>query len=251
MPDKQPMLLILGGTADALRIAAQAHNLSKGRFRVMSSQAGRVKTPKMPVGELRIGGFGGVEGLKAYMSANQVFAVIDATHPFAMGMSAHACCACDSLEIPRVQICRPEWPRHSDDQWIEVDTVADAAKRLPAVGRRAFLTVGVGELEAFRNLQDVWCLVRVVDEPAEPLLLGAHTTLAARGPFVEADELRLLQTYGVDVVVTKHAGGDATYGKLAAARALGIPVLMVRRPPAEAGDIALPNEALEWLQSKI
>ncbi len=241
-----PLVLILGGTADAAaiarRLAAERPDLD-----VLTSLAGRVKTPRTPPGRLRVGGFGGVAGLAAFLREARVAAVIDATHPFAARISANARAACDAAGVPRLQIRRPEWPRHPEDRWIEVDTTEDAALRLPGIGRRAFLTVGVGELAPFADLPGVWCLVRVVDPPAAPLLNGPHLTIAARGPFAEADDADLMRRHAIDVLVTKHAGGEATQGKLAAARKLGIPVLMIRRPPAEPGDAAPPEAATDWV----
>jgi precorrin-6A/cobalt-precorrin-6A reductase len=250
MPDKtqSPMILILGGTADAMRIAAKVFARYGQSHTVMTSLAGRVKTPQNPIGEVRIGGFGGIDGLKAYLRTHNVVAVIDATHPFAAQMSRHASLACDAIGVKRVQVRRPEWPKVAGDNWIEVDTVPEAAALLPSLGKRAFLTVGLGELAPFRDMHEIWNLVRVVDEPAEPLLNGPHLTIAARGPFHEADERALMAEHEIDVVVTKHAGGDATYGKLAVARERNIPVVMVRRPPAEAGDTCAPDGVLNWLE---
>jgi len=252
MPDKTPntpMILILGGTADAMRIAASVFADYGEHYTVMTSLAGRVKDPKQPIGEIRIGGFGGIDGLKAFIKTNNVVAVVDATHPFAAQMSRHARTACDETKTMRVQVCRPTWPYVDGDNWIEVENVAEAAEILPDIGSRAFLTVGIGELDPFRNMDEIWSLVRVVDEPSTPLLNGPHLTIAMRGPFAEDDELALLQRYNIDVVVTKHAGGDATYGKLAAARQLNIPVLMVKRPPTEHGDTCAPDGVLSWLSS--
>ncbi|WP_337996503.1 cobalt-precorrin-6A reductase [Oleispirillum naphthae] len=249
MPDREPpRILILGGTADAAAIAASL--VATGTCRPLTSLAGRVKSPQMPPGEVRIGGFGGAEGLRAFLTENRIKAVIDATHPFAAQISANARAACDAAGVPRLQVRRPEWPRHPADRWVEADSTQDAAQRLPALGRRAFLTVGVTELQPFRNLADTWCLVRVVDPPEKPLLDGPHRTLAARGPFAEEAERALMSDYAIDVLVTKHAGGNATYGKLAAARGLGIPVLMIRRPAAEPGDTAQAEDALAWLRGK-
>lgn len=239
------LILILGGTAEAQAIAAEL--VAAGR-RVLTSLAGRVKSPKPIPGEVRIGGFGGPAGLETFLRTAGVAAVVDATHPFAAQISRNARLAAEAAEVPRVQVRRAPWPRHPDDRWIETATVAEAAARLPEIGRRAFLTVGVGELEPFRCLTGIWRLVRVVDPPAAPLLEGPHLTLAARGPFAEADECALLQSHAIDVIVTKHAGGQATYGKIAAARMLGIPVLMVARPPAEPGDTCAPGEATAWVE---
>lgn len=242
------LILILGGTAEAQAIAARL--VAEGR-RVLTSLAGRVASPKAPPGEVRVGGFGGPAGLETFLRTARVAAVVDATHPFAAQISRNARLACDAAEVPRVQVRRAPWPRHPGDRWISTATVAEAAERLPETGRRAFLTVGVGELAPFRPLTQVWRLVRVVDPPAQPLLDGPHLTLAARGPFAEADELALLRTHAIDVLVTKHAGGAATYDKLAAARELGIPVLMVERPPAEPGDTCAPDEAAGWVRKVV
>lgn len=242
------LILILGGTAEAQAIAAAL--VAEGR-RVLTSLAGRVKSPKAIPGEVRIGGFGGPAGLETFLRTAGVAAVVDATHPFAAQISRNARLACDAAEVPRVQVRRAPWPRHPQDIWIEIETVAEAAARLPGIGRRAFLTVGVGELEPFRALAEIWRLVRVVDPPAQPLLEGPHLTLAARGPFAEADERALLQAHAIDVLVTKHAGGRATYGKIKAARELGIPVLMVKRPPDEPGDTCAPEAAVEWVRKAV
>jgi len=254
MPDNPrapAMILILGGTADAMRIAAKVYAVYGSAYTVMTSLAGRVKTPKSPIGEMRIGGFGGIEGLSTFLRENNVCTVIDATHPFAAQMSRHARKACKENHVQRVQVCRPEWPKIEGDIWIEVDSVAEAAQRLPTLGKRAFLTVGLGELAPFKDMYDMWNLVRVVDTPAAPLLNGPHTTIAARGPFQEADELALLKEHHIDVLVTKHAGGAATYGKLAAARKLNIPVLMVTRPLAEPGETCPPGSVLSWLENAL
>ncbi len=251
MPDRDPpLLLILGGTADAAGLARRLA-AERPEIEVLTSLAGRVRDPKPLPGRVRIGGFGGAEGLADFLRQNRVALVVDATHPFAARISANARAACDAVGVPRLQIRRPEWPRHPDDRWIETDTTEEAARRLPATGNRAFLTVGIGELAPFADLPDVWCLVRVVDPPAAPLLAGPHLALAARGPFAEADDTALMRDHRIDVLVTKHAGGNATYGKIAAARKLGIPVLMIRRPPAEPGDTATPEAAMAWIAEKL
>lgn len=249
MPDRR-RILILGGTADARAIAERLVAAHGGTLDVETSLAGRVRSPLRPPGRVRTGGFGGAAGLAAHLREQAVAAVIDATHPFAARMSAHARAACDACGIPRVQVRRPEWPRTPGDRWIETDTVAEAAARLPAAGRRPFLTVGIGELAPFADRFDLWCLVRVVDPPAAPLLRGPHRTIAARGPFAPDDERRLMAEAEIDVLVTKHAGGTATFAKIAAARELGLPVLMVRRPPPESGDAAAPDAVEDWLAAQ-
>jgi precorrin-6A/cobalt-precorrin-6A reductase len=173
--------------------------------------------------------------------------VIDATHPFAVQIGAHAELACRDVGVPRLRLLRPPWTREPGDHWIEVGELAEAAQRLPGLGRRIFLTVGHQDLEAFAGI-DLWFLVRTI-EPPGVLPLRQGQWLAGRGPFGVEDELALLRTHAIDVLVTKASGGDATYAKLAAARQLGLPVVMVRRPPPPPGPVVdSVQAALAWLQ---
>ena len=226
-------VLILGGTADARAIAARlAENAS---LRVTTSLAGRTKSPMAIAGDLRIGGFGGADGLAQWIAQNQVDLLIDATHPFAARISANAREAAGRAVVPLLVFERPAWARVAGDDWIEVGTVADAAAMLGLEPRRVFLAVGRQEVEPFDAFRQHSYVVRSVEPIADGLLPGA-TRLLDRGPFDEAAERRLLEHHRIDVVVAKNSGGEATYGKIAAARALGLPVAMVRRPaPPQAG----------------
>jgi precorrin-6A/cobalt-precorrin-6A reductase len=238
-------LLILGGTAEAVQLAAAC--AARPGLEVISSLAGRTRAPGLPPGEVRIGGFGGAGGLARFLTARGIDRVIDATHPFAARIGAHAEQACREAAVPRLRLLRPPWTRESGDHWIEVADLAEAARRLPELGRRIFLTVGHQDLGAFARF-DLWFLVRTIEPPGVLPLRDAEW-LAGRGPFTVEDELRLLRAHAIDVLVTKASGGRATYAKLAAARQLGLPVVMVRRPPPPSGPVVHSVEAaLAWLE---
>jgi precorrin-6A/cobalt-precorrin-6A reductase len=242
-------VLILGGTGDARRLASVLASepesgpesaLAPGSaggpagLSVVSSLAGRVRSPVLPPGEVRIGGFGGVAGLRDYLRAGRVAAVVDATHPFAATMSASAAAATAELGIPLVVLRRPGWTPEAGDDWHWVPTLAAAADALPALGRRVFLSTGRGGLAEFAGLAEHWFLLRSVDPPDPPMPPRLHTLLA-RGPFTLAGERELLREHRIDVLVTKDSGGEMTKAKLRAAGELGIPVLIQSRPPVPAG----------------
>jgi len=222
------LVLILGGTAEA---RALARALVAAGVPVVSSLAGRVRDPALPVGEVRIGGFGGASGLAAWVRAHQITAVVDATHPFASTMTAHAVDACAAARVPLVVLRRPGWP--PEPGWVWADSVPHAAALLPSLGKRAFLTTGRTSLAAFADL-DLEFLVRCVDPPSGALPRRIRVLLS-RGPFTVDGERALLREHAVDVLVTKDSGGSLTSAKLAAARAEGVQVLVVRRPPLPAG----------------
>jgi precorrin-6A/cobalt-precorrin-6A reductase len=221
-------VLILGGTAEARALAAA---LVDAGVRVVSSLAGRVRDPALPVGEVRIGGFGGVEGLAAWLREHGVAAVVDATHPFASTMTAHAVSATAAAGVPLVVLRRPGWP--PDPDWTWADSLPAAAAALPTLGKRVFLTTGRTSLAAFADL-NLEFLLRCVDPPSGPMPRRVHVLLS-RGPFTVDGERSLMREHGVDVLVTKDSGGPLTSAKLAAAREEGVAVLVVRRPPLPAG----------------
>lgn len=239
-------VLILGGTTEAVALAKAC--AARPGLEVMSSLAGRTRSPILPPGEVRTGGFGGAEGLTRFLGEHDIDRVIDATHPFAVRIGAHAEEACRRAQVPRLRLLRPPWQREPDDRWIDVADLAEAARRLSQVGRRAFLTVGHGDLEAFEGL-DAWFLVRTIESPGTPSPLVRAHWLTGRGPFAVEDELQLLRAHEIDVLVTKASGGEATYAKLIAARCLGLPVVMIRRPPPPPGPVVGSVEAaLAWLE---
>jgi precorrin-6A/cobalt-precorrin-6A reductase len=235
-PDPIRPVLILGGTAEARALAAM---LVDGGRRVVSSLAGRVRDPALPVGEVRIGGFGGVDGLAAWLTAHDVAAVVDATHPFASTMTAHAVAACGRTRVPLVVLRRPGWP--PDPDWVWADSVEAAAALLPSLGTRVLLTTGRTSLATFAGL-DLDFLIRCVDPPSGPMPSRAQVLLD-RGPFTVAGERALMQEHRIDVLVTKDSGGSLTSAKLAAAREEEVRVLVVRRPPLPAGVEAVETAA--------
>lgn len=244
-------VLVLGGTTEARLLAESLVNsgLPAG-VRVTSSLAGRVGRPKLPPGEVRIGGFGGADGMAAWLRAHRVDAVIDATHPFAGKISFNAAAAAAAVHVPLLALRRPGWVPVEGDRWHSADSLAGAAGLLPALGRRVFLTTGRMGLAAFAGLDELWFLMRSVDAPDAPY--PAHMEiLLDRGPFTPDGERELIRRHRIDVLVTKDSGGDATAPKLAAAREAGVPVVVVRRPPVPegvpvAGD---PEQAITWLST--
>ena len=241
-------LLILGGTGEASVLARAALARFGAALNVTTSLAGRTERPSLPPGRVRIGGFGGVAGLAGYLTEHGVDRLIDATHPFAARISTAARLACDEAGVPRLLLLRPPWRRHPLDRWIEVDNVAAAAEVVGQVGRRAFLTVGTGEIACFAAATGVQFLVRLIDPPRQHLPLRCHEVVIGRGPFTLAEERHRLERHAIDVLVCKASGGAATEAKILAARELGLPVIMVRRPPPEPGDAVETAEgALDWL----
>lgn len=240
-------VLILGGTTEARALAAAL--AADPALRVTSSLAGRVAEPRLPDGEVRIGGFGGPDALRHWLAGHAVDALIDATHPFAATISSHAAQAAASAGVPLLVLRRPGWVAGPDDHWHPAGSLAEAAAMLPELGRRIFLTTGRTGLAAFAGTTGLWFLVRSVDAPRPPLPEPLDVLLA-RGPFTLEGEAELLRRYRVDVLVTKDSGGPATAAKLTAAREAGVPVVVVRRPPVPGGVpvAATPGEAAAWLR---
>ena len=240
-------VLILAGTPEAGALAAAC--AGRGDLEVISSLAGRTRSPHTPPGEVRVGGFGGAAGLARFLEERRIDRLVDASHPFAAQIGRHAEVACRAAGVPRLRLLRPPWSRQEGDRWLEVADLAEAARRLPGLGRRAFLTVGHKGLDAFAGLDGVWFLIRTIEPPPDAPLAHARW-LQARGPFALEAELALLRAHAIDVLVVKASGGEATYAKLAAARALGLPVLMLRRPPPPPGPVvATVADALAWLDA--
>ncbi|MET0692598.1 MAG: cobalt-precorrin-6A reductase [Propionibacteriaceae bacterium] len=238
-------VLILGGTAEARSLA---HSLVQRGQPVVSSLAGRVSDPALPAGEVRIGGFGGPDGLASFLRDRQISAVIDATHPFAAQMSRHAALAAESTGLPLLRLARPGWRTHPRaDSWTWVPDTA-AAVAASAAGR-PFLTTGRQSLRDFLPWADRDVLVRVVDPPTFELP-ERWRLLRSRGPYRYDDERRLLLEHGADVLVTKDSGGDYTRAKLDAAASLDVDVLVIARPPAEPGvaSVSTVVAALAWIE---
>jgi precorrin-6A/cobalt-precorrin-6A reductase len=239
-------VLILGGTYEGRVLAEQL--ASDARFAALLSFAGRTASLQVPPVPHRIGGFGGVAGLCDFLRAGAYDALIDATHPFAAQMSCNALQAAQALQLPLLRVERPAWPQFEGDCWHEVEDMQAAAKALGPTPRRVFLTIGRLEIDAFSSAPQHHYLVRAVD-PFE-LPLPAAKLITARGPFDVSAERELLQREAIDVIVSKNAGTTATYAKIAAARALALPVIMVRRPQLPAAEtVATVDAALSWLTS--
>ena len=238
-------VLLLGGTGEARDLAAA---LVEDGVDVVSSLAGRVQRPRLPVGETRVGGFGGADGLQQALDGYDV--VVDATHPFAATISHSAATACSAAGMPLLRLARPSWAG-LDQAWRWVDSTEEAAA---AVARHhsVFLTTGRQSLQGFLPvLQEKTVLARVVD-PLDWQPPATWTVLLARGPYTLDGEVSLMREHRVDALVTKDSGGDLTRAKLDAADRLGIPVVVVRRPAAPEGveEVSDVAGALQWLRER-
>ncbi|QGK70965.1 cobalt-precorrin-6A reductase [Allosaccharopolyspora coralli] len=241
-----PRILVLGGTGEARALASELTDRDEAQ--VTSSLAGRVRDPRLPDGHVRIGGFGGADGLAAYLAEDNTTAVVDATHPFAEGITANAFAACRTVGVPMLALRRPGWTEQSGDRWYRVDSLTAAAATLPAFGDRVFLSTGRLGLSSFGHL-DQWFLVRTIDQP-DPPMPRRSTVVLARGPFSVDDELALLREHRIDVLVTKDSGGSMTAAKLEAARTLGIPVIVVQRPPVpDVPTVSTVEDAVLWVET--
>ncbi|UZE47536.1 cobalt-precorrin-6A reductase [Rhodopseudomonas sp. P2A-2r] len=243
-------VLVLGGSTEASELSPLL--AADGRFDAILSLAGRTLNPRAQAVPLRSGGFGGVDGLKAWLREHGTEAVIDATHPFAAQMSAHAVAACAQLGIPLTSIDRPAWQPVPGDDWRSVDSVTDAVGALGAAPRRVLLTVGRLELSAFAAAPQHHYVARMVDPPGDIALPPDLHVRLARGPFDLASEAALLDDEQVEVIVSKNSGGGAAYAKIVAARERGIPVVMIARPHKPRGDwLASPAAAIPWLEQRL
>jgi precorrin-6A/cobalt-precorrin-6A reductase len=239
------VILVLGGTGEARELAAR---LEDAGIRVTTSLAGRVANPRLPRGEVRVGGFGGPAKLAAWLARHDVGAVVDATHPFAERISASAAEACPAAGVPLVRLERPCWRESPGDRWHRVADLAAAAALTPALGARVLLTTGRQGLAAFAGA-DAWFLIRCVDPP-DPPLPARHALVLDRGPYTLAGERGLIDRHAIDLLVTKDSGGALTEAKLDAARERGLPVIVVDRPPRPATRVvATVAEALHWARA--
>ncbi len=245
-------ILVLGGTAEAAALATDVIARAGDRVDLISSFAGRVESPKPPPGRIRIGGFGGADGLAAYIESESVDLIVDATHPFADRMSRNAREAAERTGIPRLLLWRPPWPRHPLDRWVEVEGIEAAAQALRHLGPRVWLTVGGSELAPFAAMADRWFLVRVIDAARQPLPFADGTMIEGRGPFSLENERALIRHHRIDTIVSKASGGPATYAKIEAAREADLPVVMVRRPLPEPGERAESvAAAADWILARL
>lgn len=235
-------VLLLGGTAEGRALAKALHP----QVDIVSSLAGRVPDPALPVGPVRVGGFGGVAGLRRYLHDERIDAVVDATHPFAATMTAHAAQACAELRVPHLVLARPAWDPGSATV---VASDGAAAKEVAEQGySRVFLTTGRSGVAAFAD-SDAWLLIRAVTPPDDTAMPRHHQLLLSRGPYHYDDELRILNEHRIEVLVTKNSGGEMTRAKVDAAAALKVPVVMVARPPLPEGarTVGTVEAAARWV----
>jgi precorrin-6A/cobalt-precorrin-6A reductase len=245
-----PRILILGGTTEARGLAeclAERTGLD-----ITLSLAGRTTAPvPLPV-PVRSGGFGGVDGLADYLVREHIGILIDATHPYASAISANAAAAARRTGVAFLALRRPPWRQTDGDRWTEVSDVGAAMAALGNAPRRVFVALGRNELAPFAVAPQHHYLIRSVDPVAPPLPLPQVEYVTGRGPFSEADDLTLLKSHGIEVIVAKNSGGAATYGKIAAARALGLEVIMLRRPQLpDTPAVATVEEAVAWLDQAL
>ena len=241
-------ILLLGGTAEASALARRIAEDS--RFDGTLSLAGVTRAPKPSPLAMRTGGFGGADGLAAWLRQHNIDALIDATHPFAAAMSVNAAAAATAASVPAIALLRPAWREQPGDRWIRVPDMASAAAALGTAAQTVFLTVGRKDLAPFRAASQHRYIVRSVDPPPPDLLPEGALFIAARGPFALEDEERLLGEYRIETLVTKNSGGTETAAKLAAARRGGLPVVMIDRPPAAGPAVPTVEEAWEWLVAR-
>lgn len=245
-----PRVLILGGTTEARRLAERLSG--RGDIDVVSSLAGRVASPRMPAGQIRVGGFGGATGLASWIDAHGIRAVIDATHPFAATISWNAATAAATSHVPLLALRRTAWVPGEGDRWHEARSLEDAALMLPELGNRHFLTIGRQGVSSFADVTGSWFLVRCIDPPDEPAPPQMELLLD-RGPYSLETEIALMRGRRIDTVITKNSGGAATVAKLVGARELGLPVVMVQRPATPGGvpEVADVQGAVEWVDAQI
>jgi precorrin-6A/cobalt-precorrin-6A reductase len=242
-------VLILGGTTEASELAYLLAD--DRRFEITLSLAGRTSNPRMQPVPMRVGGFGGVDGLAAWLRQQEIKAVIDATHPYADQISSHAVVACRQLAIPLASITRPAWQPQPDDTWQMVASAEAAADALGSEPRRVFLSLGRLELGAFARSPHHHYVARTVDAPKDIALPPDIRLMLDRGPFDRRAEAALIRQERIDVLVSKNSGGVATYAKIEATRELGIPVVMIARPHKPCGQAVQNAEAaIAWLEQR-
>jgi precorrin-6A/cobalt-precorrin-6A reductase len=239
-------ILILGGTSEARQLAGRLAD--RRDLKVTLSLAGRTAHPAAQPVPVRVGGFGGTDRLAAYLADQRIDVLVDATHPYAATMAAHAAEAAARAKVPIVALRRKPWAAIAGDNWTEVEDIGGAVAALGASPRRVFLAIGRKEVGAFADAPQHDYLIRSVDPVEPPLDVPRAAYIVARGPFSENDESALLKQHRIEVVVAKNSGGKATKGKIAAARALGVKVIMLRRPAlpdVPAADTV--QNAIAWL----
>jgi precorrin-6A/cobalt-precorrin-6A reductase len=240
-----PNILLLGGTTQA---SALARLLANAGMRATLSYAGRTSDPRAQPVPVRVGGFGGVEGLAHYLRENRITHLVDATHPFAATMSANAVVAAQMTGVPLIALSRQAWTPDAGDGWRHVPDIAGAVAALAGPARHVMLALGRMHVDAFAAQPQHHYLLRFVDAPASPPALPRHNLVVERGPFTVDGDRRLMRDHGIDLLVCKNAGGSGAEAKLIAARALGLPVLLIDRPVLpERAEVDDPQAVMDWL----
>jgi len=238
-------VLLLGGTTEA---SAAAKTLAGAGIRAVFSYAGRTNTPVTQPLPTRVGGFGGVDGLVAFLKAEKISHVIDATHPFAAGMSVNASDACAEVGIPLVRFERAPWQPEAGDNWTQVPRLEDIPAALPDTPARVFLAIGKQQISLFTAKPQHHYLHRLVDVPDAPLPLPNTSFVLDRGPFNVANDTALMRSHKITHIVAKNSGGTGARAKLDAARSLDLPVIMANRPALPAArNVSTTAEVMTWL----
>lgn len=223
-------VVILGGTAEARILANQLVDTYGDQLRVITSLAGRTEKPRLPKGEVRQGGFGGVDGLVAYLVETNTDILVDATHPYARQISAHAAAASTETETPFLMFVRPPWEQKDGDSWISVSDVERVAAAVPTETRACLITTGTNDLAKLANIRADKVFVRLIETPKEKLQLENAEIVHGRPPYKKDEERALFHLLGIDCLISKNAGGAGTYAKIEIANERGIPVVMIQRP---------------------
>ncbi len=245
-------ILILGGTGEAAALARRLDLEIPEGVDVITSLAGRTKNlPDLP-GRVISGGFGGIQGLKTFIEQEGIKLLVDATHPFSETISDSAYVACTVTDTLRMTLVRPEWTLPPDGKWLEVDDMAAASEAIGKFAKRTFLTIGTRGLDAFSDHQQMWFLVRLIEQPSGSLPLQDYQIITGRPPHDLDAERQLITEYNIDCLVSKHAGGAATIGKILAALDAQIPIVLIRRPPRLPGHWAEAlDDCVEWILEQV
>ncbi|NQU58920.1 MAG: cobalt-precorrin-6A reductase [Rhodospirillales bacterium] len=245
-------LLILGGTSEGADLAERAVVQFSGRLDVIYSLAGRVKPARELTARVRVGGFGGGQGLSDYLDDEGIDLLIDATHPFAATISANAYDACLTTETPRLTLTRPPWILPPGVKFLEAEDMLEAGKLLSGFAKRVLVTTGQKGFEALAKYPDIHFTIRVIEPPSEPPELENYTLLTSRPPYTLDDELALMEELNIDCLLAKQSGGEASVAKITAAIRRRIPIVLLRRPLPEPGDeVDTVGAALLWLESRV
>ena len=245
-------VLILGGTGKARELAQRGISMFTDVAEIISSQSGVTFNPKTVPGRVITGGFGGITGLVEFMEREQVQIIIDATHPFAKTISDSAYVACTMNGAKRLTLGREMWDLPPGARWVEVEDMKAAAEEVSNSAKRVFITTGRRGLKAFSKLDDIWFLVRMIDEPKTQIDLAKHQIITGHPPFEMVAELELLLSNRIDALVSKHSGGLATMGKITAALEAEVPIILLRQPAKLPGLwTSSVDDCLQWLAEQI